>query len=122
MGGSFMLHHNIFRTRATGTVPERCAAAPGSGAKNRPLRKINAQPWRVNEEAVHHSIGTRSPAPTPPPSSHVAQNRKIMRRAATDHEQVPDAVPVGELLVEDVEHDPQRIDEAPRSHPGEALG
>ena len=43
-----------------------------------------------------------------------------MHQAAGDHEQVPDAVPVAEALVEGKEHDAHRVEDAARCQPDEA--
>lgn len=50
-------------------------------------------------------------------SSHEERDRRVVRGAPTEHEQVPDAVPVAIALVEDVEDDPRRIHGAARNDP-----
>ena len=52
---------------------------------------------------------------------HISANGHEVQRAATDHEQVPDAVPVAKACVVDEEHDARRIHHAAGQQPGEAF-
>ena len=45
-------------------------------------------------------------------SEHVAQNRDVMGAAAGEHEQMPDAMGMGEVAVQGIEDDANRIEEA----------
>src|SRR5690606_30610101 len=52
---------------------------------------------------------------------HIPADGHEVQRAATHHEQVPDAVPVAVARVVYKEHDTGGVDDAARQQPGEAL-